>query len=316
MNKKAAIIAGIAIIGLVGAIAIGGKGKKSEPQKDVSAESSIKVTHDLGETVVKKNPEKVVVFDIPALDTMDALGIDSVVGVPTSKYPESLKEYDSDKYIKVGSVKEPDFEAIKSASPELIIIGGRQVDFYDQLSEIAPTILMSKDNNKYFESVEKNINTIAQIFNVEEKANEEFAKVKKKVEETKELVKGAEALTVMVNEGNLSVYGDNSRYALLYQGFGFKNADDAIDDSTHGQTVTFEYLAKENPEYLVVLDRGAATSGESTAKSVLDNDIVKSMDAYKNNKIIYLDSYTWYINDGGLRSINTMIDDIVNSLNK
>ncbi|MGL5694677.1 MAG: ABC transporter, partial [Peptostreptococcaceae bacterium] len=72
----------------------------------------------------------------------------------------------------------------------------------------------------------------------------------------------------------------------------------------------------KNPEYLVVLDRGVATGGESTAKSVLDNDIVKSMDAYKNGNIIYLDAYTWYINDAGLNSINIMIDDIVEPLSK
>ena len=118
----------------------------------------------------------------------------------------------------------------------------------------------------------------------------------------------------MVNEGNLSVYSDKSRFALLNQGLGFVNADDTIDDSTHGQTVTFEYLAEQNPEYLIVLDRGAATGGESTAETVLDNDIVKSMDAYKNGNIIYLDAYTWYINDGGLNSINIMIDDIANTL--
>ncbi len=313
MNKKAAIIAGVAIVGLVGAFALTNK-KDVTPDTNVAAESSMTITHSLGETTVEKNPERVVVFDIPTLDTMEALGIDNVVGVPTSTYPENLSKFDSDEYTKVGTVKEVDLEAIKSADPDLIIIGGRQADYYDQLKEIAPTISVSKDNTDYVGSVKENINLIGELFEVEDKASEAFAKVEKRLNEVKELVDGKEALTVMVNEGNLSVYSDKSRFALINQGLGFVNADETIEDSTHGQKVTFEYLAEQNPEYLIVLDRGAATGGESTAESVLDNDLVKSMDAYKNGKIIYLDAYTWYINDGGLNSINIMIDDIANGI--
>ncbi|MGL5692640.1 MAG: siderophore ABC transporter substrate-binding protein, partial [Peptostreptococcaceae bacterium] len=248
MNKKIAIIAGIAIIGLVGVFALSNK-KEDVSKENSNEQNKITITHDLGETKVGINPNRVVVFDIPSLDTIDALGINKVVGVPTSTYPENLKEYESDNYAKVGTVKEPDLEAIKSANPDLIIISGRQADFYDQLSEIAPTISLAKDNSNYMDGIVENIDLISEIFGVEEKAKEEYAKVEEKLNEAKELVNGKEALTIMVNEGNLSAYGENSRYALLYQGLGFKNADDKIEDSTHGQTVTFEYLADKNPEY-------------------------------------------------------------------
>ena len=107
---------------------------------------------------------------------MEVLGIDNVVGVPTSTYPENLSKYESDEYTKVGTVKEVDLEAIKSADPDLIIIGGRQADYYDQLSEIAPTISVSKDNADYVGSVKENVNTIAELFEVEEKASEELKK--------------------------------------------------------------------------------------------------------------------------------------------
>lgn len=317
MNKKAAIIAGVAIIGLVGAFALGGK--KDEKQNiALEAESSMKIVHSLGETEVATNPKKVVVFDYSILDTMDALGIENVVGLPKASLPESLKKYEDEKYADLGGLKEPDLEAIKSQNPDLIIIGGRQADFYDQLSEIAPTISVSKDNKDYLGSAKKNIDTVAKIFGIEEKADEEFAKVEKKIEELNKVVteKKIEALTVMVNEGNLSVYGEESRFGILYQAFGFKSKDQNIEDSSHGQNVTFEYLAKQNPEVMFVLDRGVATGGSETAKTVLNNDIVKSTDAYKNNKIVYLDGPTWYINDGGLNSLNTMIDDAMKAVNK
>lgn len=317
MNKKVAIIAGVAIIGLAGAFALGGK-KDKKQNIALESNSSMKIVHSLGETEVATNPKKVVVFEYSILDTMDALGIENVVGLPKESLPESLKKYKNEKYANLGGLKEPDLEAIKSQNPDLIIIGGRQADFYNQLSEIAPTISVSKDNKNFLESSKKNIDTVAKIFGVEEKANEKFAKIENKIEELKKVVteKGIEGLTVMVNEGNLSVYGEESRFGILYQAFGFKSKDKNIKDSSHGQNITFEYLAKQNPEVMFVLDRGVATGGSETAKAVLNNDIVKSTDAYKNDKIVYLDGPTWYVNDGGLNSLNTMIDDAMKAVNK
>lgn len=309
MNKKIAAIAGVIIIGVLGVFSAT-KMLKNNEDVSKSNENTITVASELGNVTIEKNPERVVVFDVPTLDTMEELGIDKVVGVPTSDYNDNLEKYNSDAYTKVGSLKEIDLEAIKSLNPDLIIIGGRQSSYYDKLSEIAPTILMSKEQTNYLKSSKGNIYTIAKIFNKEDEVNEKYEKVLSNLSATKEKVNGAEALTVMVNEGNLSVYNENSRYALIYQELGFKNADETIEDSTHGQSVTFEYLSEINPEYLIILDRGSAIGKTSTAKTVMENDIVKSTDAYKNGKMIYLDSYTWYINDGGLNSLNKMAEDI------
>lgn len=309
MNKKIAAIAGVIIIGVLGAFSAT-KMLKNNEDVSKSNENTITIASELGNVTIEKNPERVVVFDVPTLDTMEKLGIDKVVGVPTSDYYDNLEKYNSDDYTKVGSLKEIDLEAIKSLNPDLIIIGGRQSSYYDKLSEIAPTILMSKEQTNYLKSSKGNIDTIAKIFNKEDEVNEKYEKVLSNLSATKEKVNGAEALTVMVNEGNLSVYNENSRYALIYQELGFKNADETIEDSTHGQSVTFEYLSEINPEYLIILDRGSAIGKTSTAKTIMENDIVKSTDAYKNGKMIYLDSYTWYINDGGLNSLNKMAEDI------
>ena len=182
MNKKAAIVAAVAIIGLVTVFALGGS-KKNESKTSENSNNTIKITHNLGETDVKLNPKKVVVFDYSALDTMDALGVaENLVGLPKTSLPASLEKYKDKKYADLGGLKEPDLEGIKSANPDLIIINGRQEDFYEQLSKIAPTISTSKDDKKYLESVKNNIDKIAKIFGVEEKANQEFSKIEKKIE--------------------------------------------------------------------------------------------------------------------------------------
>ena len=67
---------------------------------------------------------------------------------------------------------------------------------------------------------------------------------------------------------------------------------------------------------MFVIDRGVATSGEGAAETVLDNDLIKSTDSYKNENIVYLDAQVWYLVSGGFNSTNSMIAEIENFMSK
>ena len=47
------------------------------------------------------------------------------------------------------TLKEPDMEKIFELTPDLIIISGRQADYYEELNKIAPTISFRCDNENY-----------------------------------------------------------------------------------------------------------------------------------------------------------------------
>src|SRR3954447_16437634 len=141
--------------------ACGSKEKGQTETASASKEASEKMTikHQYGEAEVTKNPEKVVVFDFGILDTLDELGIE-VTGVPQATIPSYLKKYADKKYTNVGSLKEPDFEAIHALQPDVIFISARQAELYDQFAEIAPTVFIEFDYTKYMDSFEKNMNLI------------------------------------------------------------------------------------------------------------------------------------------------------------
>src|SRR5690606_21749979 len=61
----------------------------------------IVVKHQLGETTVKKNPQKVVVFDFGVLDSLDKLGVEGA-GLPQANVPAYLEKYTDSKYANVG----------------------------------------------------------------------------------------------------------------------------------------------------------------------------------------------------------------------
>ncbi|MGF9662726.1 siderophore ABC transporter substrate-binding protein [Arthrobacter crystallopoietes] len=268
----------------------------------------ITVEHAQGTTEVPANPETVYSFDLGALDTLDALGVE-VDGVPQAVFPESLAKYGEDSVTKIGSMKEPDFEAISEGAPDLIIISGRTAEAYPELSKIAPTIDVSVDMAKPMESFKQNTETLAGIFGKEAEADEKLAALDARIEETKAAAADAgTGLIVMTSGGELTAYGAGSRFGLVHDVLGVKTAADVKSEGTHGEAISFEYIAEKNPAHLFVIDRDA-TTGEAgqAASAVLDNELVDGTDAAKNDSITYLDSSSWYLVGYGLNNVDAMV---------
>ncbi|HBS44934.1 MAG TPA: ABC transporter, partial [Paenibacillus sp.] len=49
---------------------------------------------------------------------------------------------------------------------------------------------------------------------------------------------GKKSLIILANEGKISAYGSGSRFGIIHDVFGFAQADDKIEVSTHGQSVS------------------------------------------------------------------------------
>ena len=292
--------------------------KKKEEKEEVKTETeskTVNVKHELGETEVSKNPEKVVVFDFGTLDTLDTLDID-VTGVPQQNIPEYLNKFSSEDYENVGGLKEPDFEKISEIDPDLIIISGRQADLYDQLSELAPTIYLGVDTNRYMDSFKENVATIGEIFGKEDEASKKLAEVDEMVTTTNDKAKEADmsGLIILANDDKISAYGPNSRFGLIHDVLGVEPADEGIEVSTHGMNVSFEYVTEKDPDILYVVDRGAAVGDESSAKIIVENKLMEKTKAFKEDNIVYLNADYWYLSGGGIVSVTEMIKEVDASL--
>ncbi|MGN8645333.1 siderophore ABC transporter substrate-binding protein [Gracilibacillus sp. HCP3S3_G5_1] len=285
--------------------------QSTEASENEEQPAEVVVEHELDTTTVPVNPEKVVVFDYGTLETLDELGVE-VAGVPQGNLPPHLENYESDEYTNVGSLKEPDFEALAVLDPDLIIISGRQSEVYDDLAELAPTIYMGVDTGNYLDSFKANVETLGEIFAKEELAAEKLDEVLAVVDEVKASTESSEGkgLIVLTNDGSISAYGAGSRFGLIHDELGVAQADENIEVATHGQNVSFEYIAETNPDYLFVIDRNTIVGGEESAQKTLDNDLVQGTSAGQNDKIIYLDPNYWYISGGGLESVREMATEV------
>jgi iron complex transport system substrate-binding protein len=272
--------------------ACGSKEESKSETTDAKPAAAEKMTieHKYGEVEIDKNPEKVVVFDFGILDTLDELGVE-VTGVPQASIPAYLEKYAGEGYTNVGSLKEPDFEAIHAMQPDVIFITTRQAELYEQFAEIAPTVYVELDYTKYMESFEKNMNLVGEIFDKKDEVASAVEEIKATVEEVNKKASALDkkGLIVLANEGKVSAYGPSSRFGVIHDVFGFGAADEKIEVSTHGQSITMEYIMETNPDVLFVIDRNTAVGGEAGAEKVIENELVKKTTAFKENKIIYLD---------------------------
>lgn len=322
MNKKAAaIVGGILVLGLgvFGFTKLNSGSQNQQTQQEQSAEqTTVQVTDANGEKAeLKKNPKRVVVFDYGVADILKNLGVDAVVGLPKNgKMPEILSNYSDDKYTNVGSLKETDFEAVESLNPDLIIIGGRQAEDIDSFKEIAPTVNLAVDGQDYMNSFKTVVTDLGNLFDKQDEAKKAIDEIEAKIAKVNKTVaeKGLTASVVMANEGSISTFSAKSRYGLIYNGLGFTEADKNIDDSTHGQQVSFEYFLENKSDYVFVVDRGAVTGKGEAASKLFDNEVMNKTEVAKNGNIVYLNSVIWYTMTGGIESTNQMIDEIADAI--
>ena len=322
MNKKAAaIVGGILVLGLgvFGFTKLNSGSQNQQTQQEQSAEqTTVQITDANGEKAeLKKNPKRVVVFDYGVADILKNLGVDAVVGLPKNgKMPEILSNYSDDKYTNVGSLKETDFEAVESLNPDLIIIGGRQAEDIDSFKEIAPTVNLAVDGQDYMNSFKTVVTDLGNLFDKQDEAKKAIDEIEAKIAKVNKTVteKGLTASVVMANEGSISVFSAKSRYGLIYNGLGFAEVDKNIDDSTHGQQVSFEYFLENKSDYVFVVDRGAVTGKGEAASKLFDNEVMNKTEVSKNGNIVYLNSVIWYTMTGGIESTNQMIDEIADAI--
>ncbi|ASK26901.1 siderophore ABC transporter substrate-binding protein [Neisseria chenwenguii] len=264
---------------------------------------SVSVKTARGEVTVPQKPERIAVYDLGMTDTLTKLGVPVGATVDKTRLPYLDAAFKDSK--KVGTLFEPNYEALNAYKPQLIIIGSRAAKAFDQLNAIAPTIEMTADTKNLKESGKERIDAFAKIFGKEAEAEKLKAEIDASFEAAKTAAQGkGKGLVILANAGKLSAYGPTSRLGgWIHKDIGVPPVDEAIKEGSHGQPVSFEYLKEKNPDWLFVLDRGAAIGEEGkAAKDVLNNPLVAETTAWKKGRVVYLVPET-YLAAGGAQEL-------------
>lgn len=252
-----------------------------------------------GPAEVDTMPETAFVYDMAALDTLDALGVGGLTSIGDT-YLDYLAEYQGT----AGSLFEPDFEALNAAQPDLVIVGGRSQPHLEDVQRIAPAIDMTIWGTDVIEQGLARLEAYGQIWGLQDEAAALRAEVETAIADTRQAAEGeGKALIVLTNGPKVSVYGSGSRFGWLHDLTGLGEAAGPLQAETHGEAVSFEYIRDIDPDWLLVIDRMAAIGGDgANARTTLDNALVRETRAWKSDQVVYLDAGPIYIAGGGVQS--------------
>lgn len=273
------------------------------------------------EVTVPYDPQRIVVIDFASLDILDNLGLgDRVVGAVNITL-DYLSDYNDNENVEnVGTLKEPDMEAIMASEPDIIFMAGRASDYYDALVEIAPVVRLTTDSEiGLVESVRNNGKIIASIFGLEDEVDEKLAVYDERIAALAEFAEGKTAIVGMFSGGTLNLLGNDGRCSIIGTEIGFENlgVSEDVATATHGNEASYEFFVEANPDYIFVMNRDSAigADGADLAQDVIENELVMQTDAYQNGHIIYLENPgIWYTAEGGITALDIMLSDLENAL--
>ncbi|WP_233141600.1 siderophore ABC transporter substrate-binding protein [Aggregatibacter actinomycetemcomitans] len=263
-----------------------------------------------GEVTLDAPPAKIAVFDTGSLDTLQALGIKVDGAADVSKVLPYLKPT-LEQAKNVGTIFEPNLEALNELKPDLIIVGTRTAKKFDDVSAIAKTVDLTDNGDKLIKSGIQRIDSFGKLFNKQAEADKLKAELETLFKQAKDAVKGkGNGLIILVNGGKISAFGKGYRLSFIHEDLGVPMADPSINVSGHGQPISFEFIEKTNPDWLFVLDRISAIGQEGKgAKEVLDNELIRHTKAWKNGNIVYLSSAS-YLAPGGAEQLKMDLNNI------
>ena len=277
---------------------------------------------------VPYNPQRIAILDMAALEIVDALGVgDRVVGSAKVTI-ENLTDYNPDDsngaIMNLGTVKTADLEKVAASEPDIIFIGGRLASVYADLEAIAPVVYLAVDYEKgIVESTKANTQTIASIFGKEAEVDAMFNDFQPRIDTLNTLLNGKDVLLGMYNSNALGLMDTESQLNIIAKELGANNLGETIGEvekATHGEEASWETIITLDPEYMFILDRstatGASDEGVMGAREVIENDLIKELDVYKDGKIVYFIEHAnvWYTATGGIQALDTMLADLEGAL--
>lgn len=284
--------------------------------------------HAGGSTRLPAMPKRVAVYDLAALDMLQALGVD-VAGVPKTRMPAHLAAYEAERYTKIGTLFEPDETALKALQPDLIICGSRSARKFKELSALAPTLDLSTSWASFLPSVTRNLLLLGRLFERQALAAARAEQMLTAVGALQ--AQGAQAgtgLLLFVAGQGMSPQPAQTRFGILYELLGTTPAVTAADlpapQARGANTSATEaerkrqaeqraaqlasLLAQRNPDWLFVLDRNAATGGQAVAAQLLaDNAAVTGTRAWRQQQVVHLNAPDWYLVGGGITVIEKTV---------
>lgn len=275
--------------------ASGTSGAPSADKESGGADTQRTVSSTKGDIVVPEKPERVVGLSVVYPDFLYALGIiPAAVQNYHDEFPAYLKE-PLQRTLKMGIARTPNFEAILSVEPDLIIAPDWwAAKDYEALSRIAPTVLLPQRDNWRDE-----LRDIAAALGKPEAAEQvirqhedKTAAIKKRLDA---LVGDETVLYMRIMPKEIILHGETiARGDFVHRQLGLKPLP-SWPQSEVSKSVSLEVLPDFDADHILVqIDDEADDEVIGRYKQMLDSALWKNMKAVRSQQVYVVGGKEWF----------------------
>jgi iron complex transport system substrate-binding protein len=292
--------------------ACGNKEEKDKSAGNDTNEETYTVKHAMGTTEIKGTPKKVVILTNEGTEALLAMGV-TPVGAVQSWTGDPWYDHIADKMKDVevvGTESELNMEAIAKLQPDLIIGNKmRQEEQYNQLKDIAPTVMAETLRGNWKENFE----LYAKALNKEDKGQEVLAEYDQRIEDLKgKLGDKLNQKVSMVRflAGDVRIYHKDSFSGVILDQLGFARPEGQDVDDFAEKGVTKERIPAMDGDVLFYFTYETG-DGEANklAEEWLNDPLFQNLEVAKQDKVYEVSDAIWNT-AGGVLAANAMLDDI------
>jgi iron complex transport system substrate-binding protein len=258
--RKRKLISSVLALVMAFSLAACGLSKNDKDVADNKASETVVVTDARGEVTIPANPQRIVDLSGNS-DMLSILGY-SVVGTANSdaydytKFPSYLEDTLSGAKILGYSMQSTmDIEAILDLNPDLIVISSVQEQMYDDLSDIAPTVMIELAQTDWTDDLKE----VGEIFGKIDKVNEYLDSYYAEAKEVGSKIKSAKGedatyLSFLASGGNLYIFDAAGFGSVLYENLGLKKPEGMPQQENISlPVVSYEGLASIDADYIFAI---------------------------------------------------------------
>lgn len=265
-----------------------------------------------GQVEIAGQPERIVVLDEGALDTALSVGVTpmaalaSRAGTDVANY---LQEYLTEPIEIVGTVREPNLEAIFRLRPDLILASSETNQaLYQKLSRIAPTVVPFASST--FSDWKSNVRLFGQALNKEEATEEKLAEIDELLQNLKQRNDGDKVVSVIRwnPQGPVLMSGYLFTGQLIRAaGFQTLALADELRERPHSDTLSLENLAQIDADWLLLASLN--DDGKKALANAQEQPAFRRLQAVQNDQVRIVEGQIWSSSYGPLAA-EVIIEDL------
>lgn len=269
----------------------GGEGGASENGGERAAGRVIE--HEMGETEISGTPERVVALEFSYVDALASLGVTPVGiaddGDASRIIPQITSEIGD--WTSVGARAEPNLEKIATLDPDLIIAdSARHEGVYDQLSEIAPTIVLNSFEGGYDETLDS-FEVVGKALNQEQEMEKRLAEHEEKMEKIASKVPEDEdrkVLAAVADAEYFSVHTPATYVPDVLTEIGLPYAMEEEEREAYLK-IGLEQLTEIDPDVMFVMASGDTTVVDGWEKQ----EVWRNLSTVESGQVYEVDRNLW-----------------------